>query len=324
VYIVAPELSQSIRESLPVGAFGERLKREREQRKITLQDVAAATKIGSRMLGALEDEKFDLLPGGIFNKGFVRAYARHLAINEDEVVAAYTEAYRAAHPEQSAPADPDAETRKIMEQRALHMIQTRPRMRMDNLPWGKAAVAVVALALGIAWWGSYRRHSISHPVVADVSRTAAKPADPAKAVEPRRSQSPPKTIASPAARPAAESDDPTSPAEPTLTSVSEVVAPSTGFFRVLIRAREDSWIQITADGKQVLQDTLLASSQKSVGARSEIVIKAGNIGALEFWFNGQKLPAQGDLDQVKTLTFDASGLVSSTARIQPVSSAVDR
>jgi hypothetical protein len=47
------------------------------------------------------------------------------------------------------------------------------------------------------------------------------------------------------------------------------------------------------------------------------VIKAGNIGGLDFWFNGTKLPAQGGLDEVKTVTFGQSGLVTSAARFQP-------
>jgi hypothetical protein len=56
---------------------------------------------------------------------------------------------------------------------------------------------------------------------------------------------------------------------------------------------------------------LSAPAQKSIRADKEIVIKAGNIGALDFEFNGQKLPTQGDYGEVKTLTFDAHGLQAS-------------
>src|ERR1700751_2430818 len=72
-----------------MGSFGDRLKKEREQRGITLDDISLTTKIGTRLLRALEEEKFDQLPGGIFNKGFVRAYARHVGIDEDQAVADY-------------------------------------------------------------------------------------------------------------------------------------------------------------------------------------------------------------------------------------------
>ena len=65
-------------------SFGARLKRERQQRKVELDDISASTKISARFLRALEEEQFDKLPGGIFNKGFVRAYAHHLGIDEGQ------------------------------------------------------------------------------------------------------------------------------------------------------------------------------------------------------------------------------------------------
>src|SRR5215831_16658667 len=72
-----------------MGAFGERLRREREMRGITLEEISDSTKISRRHLESLEREDFDALPGGIFNKGFVRAYARYLGIDEDQAVADY-------------------------------------------------------------------------------------------------------------------------------------------------------------------------------------------------------------------------------------------
>ena len=60
-------------------SFGERLKRERELRGIKLPEIAEATKISVRFLEALETDRFDLLPGGIFRRSFVKAYADHVA-----------------------------------------------------------------------------------------------------------------------------------------------------------------------------------------------------------------------------------------------------
>ena len=61
-------------------------------RGVSLDEIAESTKIGTRLLKALEDEQFDLLPGGIFNKGFVRAYAKYLGMDEDQAVADYLQA----------------------------------------------------------------------------------------------------------------------------------------------------------------------------------------------------------------------------------------
>jgi cytoskeletal protein RodZ len=58
-----------------------------------LESIATSTKISTRMLRALEDENFDQLPGGVFNKGFVRAYARQVGLNEEETVIDYLAAY---------------------------------------------------------------------------------------------------------------------------------------------------------------------------------------------------------------------------------------
>jgi hypothetical protein len=77
---------------------------------------------------------------------------------------------------------------------------------------------------------------------------------------------------------------------------------------VVILAREDSWISITADGKPIIDETLVAEDQRAVHARKEVVIKAGNTGAIDFVFNGKKLKPQGDYGEVKTFTFGSSGL----------------
>src|ERR1700739_1456556 len=78
----------------PVGAFGEKLRRQREQRGLALEAISSTTKISTRMLRALEDEHFDQLPGGVFNKGFVRAYARQVGLDEEETVTEYLAALR--------------------------------------------------------------------------------------------------------------------------------------------------------------------------------------------------------------------------------------
>jgi len=56
-----------------LGAFGDKLRKQRELRGIELDAISNTTKISTRMLRALEEEHFDQLPGGVFNKGFVRA-----------------------------------------------------------------------------------------------------------------------------------------------------------------------------------------------------------------------------------------------------------
>ena len=75
------------------GSFGELLKRERELREVTLNEVTVATRIPPRFLEAFEREEWEKLPGGVFNRGFVRAIARYLGLDEENLLSEYDLAY---------------------------------------------------------------------------------------------------------------------------------------------------------------------------------------------------------------------------------------
>jgi cytoskeletal protein RodZ len=69
--------------------FGEHLRREREMRGVSLEEISTATRISVRFLEALESERWDDLPGGIFNRGFIRAMAHFLGLDEESLIAEY-------------------------------------------------------------------------------------------------------------------------------------------------------------------------------------------------------------------------------------------
>src|SRR3954467_5724089 len=161
------------------GTFGERLKRERELRSITLEDMANSTKIGTRMLHALEDEEFEKLPGGIFNKGFVRAYAKYLGLDEEQAVTDFLAAENAASTGIRLAADPepavdngnngDAAAKKSRRERSKELEAIAARRESDkkknpplnpseagNKIWVVFAIICLVAALG-GWW------KYSHP-----------------------------------------------------------------------------------------------------------------------------------------------------------------
>ncbi len=80
-------------------SFGEALKRERETRGISLREIAVATKINIRFLEALEQDRFDTLPGGIFNRGFIRAYASFVGLDAGALLRHYAEETAGETPE---------------------------------------------------------------------------------------------------------------------------------------------------------------------------------------------------------------------------------
>jgi cytoskeletal protein RodZ len=82
-----------------MASFGENLRRERELRGISLREIADATRISVRFLEALEQERTDVLPGGLFPRAFLRQYAEHLGLDADRVVAEYLMAHGEPSPE---------------------------------------------------------------------------------------------------------------------------------------------------------------------------------------------------------------------------------
>jgi hypothetical protein len=67
--------------------LGLRLRAERERRRITLESIAANTKIGIGLLRGLERDDVSRWPGGIFRRSFVRAYAEAVGLDPESVVA---------------------------------------------------------------------------------------------------------------------------------------------------------------------------------------------------------------------------------------------
>jgi cytoskeletal protein RodZ len=94
------------------GNFGERLKREREMREVSLEELTKATRISTRFLLALENEDWEKLPGGVFGRGFVRTIARYLGLDEESLLGEYDMARggqalaEPAKPEERIPSPP--------------------------------------------------------------------------------------------------------------------------------------------------------------------------------------------------------------------------
>lgn len=286
--------------------FGAWLKRERERQGVSLDEISMSTKIGTRFLRALEDEHFDQLPGGIFNKAFVKAYARQVGVDEEEAVASYLEAIgeTAVQPVALQPSEPENDgTSSISE-----MFSGTTR-----IPWRASAALLILVVSVLAFWHFHSSHESKVPAENPVSSTALKQ-NATSEPEPAAVKS---AVGEKNSRPAIPN-----PVKPKKVLVAQDPLPQTptaapGEFSLIIKAKEDCWLLITADGKQVLQDTLGASAEKLVAARSEITLKAGNVGALELWFNGKKLPAIGDYEEVKTIAFNSNGLLPMPAKLAP-------
>lgn len=77
-------------------SIGRYLRRERELRQVSLEELAQTTRIPLKMLQHIEDDDFEKLPGEIFARGFLKCYARALGVEADEVLAVYGQQNRRA------------------------------------------------------------------------------------------------------------------------------------------------------------------------------------------------------------------------------------
>ena len=442
-----------------MGAFGEKLRKQREQRGIELDAISNTTKISTRMLRAIEEEHFDQLPGGVFNKGFVRAYARQVGLDEEEAITDYLAALRESQiqaqtvppnfrtqtgtpaPEVREPDrrnhDPDRngpphnlhkndlrendllknDSRKndlghnngrSSELRRNENHQPVPRRNADrrredrrnqarnmesrsnearsgenlpvtaappsddsttSVPWGKLAVALLLLTLALAFLSLLRRGqptsasqaaASSHPSPAQpaaapasaptqssatktaltagkalytgtlvtattpspntaptlAGATALKPSQPAPSITLSTSKA--AASSSPDSGNNLSDDSPgddNPPVAKSFAHTSAANAPPT--FTLLIRAAETSWVSIIADGQPRLRETLIAPANTSVRATREIVVHAGNAGGISFLLNGKEVEAPGSEGEVRTYTFDSTGLKVSAATQSP-------
>jgi hypothetical protein len=117
--------------------FGENLRREREMRGVELEEISNATRISTRFLQALENERWDQLPGGVFNRGFIRTVARYLGLDEEALVSEYSLATN----------DPPE---------IAVWVDTPARRPRNHLKWLVPVLLVVMLAGGVFAWRESR------------------------------------------------------------------------------------------------------------------------------------------------------------------------
>lgn len=312
-------------------SFGEKLKQEREKRNITLEQISATTKIGTRMLQALEEDKFNQLPGGIFNKGFVRAYSRCVGLDEDQTVADYLLASGEGLATEVGPREnegqrvaekvraKDREEVREKDYGSLPRLESSAESPRRQLPWGLFAAILLLIALALSLWNRRERehekqllHPVSGPKAGQVPASQA----PAEATSEKTGEMTQEGSGgassmriSPTSEPASSASSAASKTPSKTSQASQMGAtPAPGEFTVVIQAREDSWISITADGKAIMSELLAAGTERTARGRQEVVVKAGNAGGVDFEFNGKKVDVTGEYGEVKTVTFGPGGM----------------
>jgi len=141
-----------------VAAFGEELRREREQRGMAVEAICNATKVPMRHIRALEAGAFRELPGGVFRRGFVRSYLGALGLEEDSWMKRFEESCRQSGLGETENADWAAFAENVRNSRGLRRRRTGLR-RVGQM----AMLAVLGLA-GWCGWRVATRRTLFPPV----------------------------------------------------------------------------------------------------------------------------------------------------------------
>ena len=308
-----------------MASFGENLRRAREARNITLQEIAASTKISTRALQALENEHFDQLPGGIFNRGFVRSYARCVGLDEENAVAEYLAAAKVPPPE--------LDMQTMSSQVAAGGLARRQGGPNAATVVGVLAV-IVALGLGAMWLNGRRKEAreqaAQHQAEVLQSATPAQPAqaateqntptqstanavgpDPGQSANQGTNQGATSIVASgspviPGATPSSAAAG--APGSQSAAATSDATAP----VQISISASARSWISVHSDGKTVESLTLDPAKPelrtRSYTAKDRLTLEVGNPGALSVTYNGRPAGTLGPSGQKATVTFTPEGI----------------
>jgi len=235
------------------GNFGERLKRERELREVTLDEITSATRISGRFLEALENEDWEKLPGGIFNRGFVRSVARYLGLDEEVFLGEYDLAHGA----------PVASSNGHEENR----IPSPPKWVPVAVLLGIIAIVAGLIAGGIYAWRFYAARRAAKQAAVSALRDSS--GDPRTTTV----ELPPATTQPPAAGPVNPATD--SPLD------------------LFVSVSASTHVRVVVDGKPLFDADLSPGENRHFAAQDHFEVTAADPGVVLLELNGKAMPPLG-------------------------------
>lgn len=268
-----------------MSTLGEELKRLREHKGLSIREVAEATHIGGRFLQAIEADNYSILPGGIFNRGFVRSYARFIGLDEEQALVLYNQQLEAQGGEAPRTMAPSLEG--IDEEVAS--------------PWGSIAlIVIILLLLSAGIYTAYRwfkGEDATQQIVTEVTPTPGLAASPT----PATGNSPGTTSTetpSPTATPAISPSPGGTPSPAPLL---------TGNLQVKVQiGSEPCWLKVWIDANRPADGVLNPGDVREFTASEKMILSFGNAVGVTATLNGRpmKLPITKGTQSYVVLTKD--------------------
>lgn len=262
--------------------FGGELRRERELREVTREQLADVTKVSVRQIEALETGRFDLLPSRVFARGFVLAISRHLGLDAERTAAAFNH----VHEGWSAERERTASNAASSPSHRIRLSRPRKNVSLNTTALGVAVALVLALLTGVAAVlkgraggseGSVARTEtpVESTPVPDALRL---PPGIAAAVVPVPSESP--------------------LVEPATVRPAQALAPPGTGRTLTLTFSDDCWTEVSVDGRVLAAELFRKGTKRRFEGGRTFVLTLGNAGGVEVDVDGAAIGAVGQLGQV--------------------------
>ncbi len=258
-----------------MSSLASELKTERERRGISLVQIAEETCISLRHLQSLEEGRYSDMPGGIYNRAFIKSYCDILKLDPQSILQKY-EAELSPHPEKPAKSPTFAQPKK-------KLLRSNPIFIWSLM----LIISATGLFFSRKWI-----FSVFSPYVPHTSVSALK------------SETNPATtsamIADQALIPAESSGEATTPSPDAKASLETAAfaASDSASLKIEFDVKEKCWISVESDDGPVVSKLLEPGEAQTFNASQQFKIVIGNAGGVQLRINGQPAKPLGKPGEV--------------------------
>jgi len=254
-----------------VTGVGEELLRAREARGLEIADVAQQLKFAPRQLEALEQERFDLLPGATIARGMVRNYARLLKLDPEPLIQRVADRLNS----------PDSNR---LAARFSQPVPFSDSARRSNVMYVGLSLGVLALVGAVAY--EWRHERAARQEVAASPAPSLEPRTPPIAAHP--------ALATPPPVPAVAMTQPSASLDPQEHPAVQVKpAAAAGPNRLVVKCEQEAWIEVRDSAGRVLVSSLHpAGAERIVRTRPPLTLVIGNASHVKVTLNDRPIDLQ--------------------------------